>query len=181
MRLALQLSLALLLIWSCQKSGVIKQRDATKKMFPDQESWASTLIISRDDLMVARADSDRMVKYNNRDQAYLIGNVSIDFYNKDGRHISHMLADSANINMGNNDLNAIGSVVVRSDSGLVLHTDTLHWNDQYDMINTEDSIMFTTPTNDTLYGIGFESDVDLTHWRIYQPWGVTERGFNVVD
>ncbi len=106
---------------------------------------------------------------------------NIDFYNKDGLHISHMLADSANINMSSNDLNAIGSVVVRSDSGLVLHTDTLHWNDQYDMINTDDSIMFTTPSNDTLYGIGFESDVDLTHWKIYKPWGVTERGFNVGD
>lgn len=181
MRPTLQISLILLLAWSCQKSGVIQQRNATKTMYPDQESWTSTLIISRQDLMVARADSDRMIKYNNRDQAYLIGNVSIDFYNKDGQHISHMLADSANINMSNNDLNAIGSVVVRSDSGLVLHTDTLHWNDQYDMINTEDSIMFTTPSSDTLYGIGFESDVDLTHWKIFKPWGVTERGFNVVD
>ncbi len=173
------LSFALLLFWSCRKSTVIEQRDATKTMFPDQESWVSTLIISRLDLMVARANSDRMIKYNDRDEVYLIGHVNIDFYDQEGRHISHLLTDSANISMGSNDLNAIGSVVVRSDSGLVLHTDTLHWSEQYDMINTEDSIMFTTPSNDTLYGIGFESDVDLTHWRIYRPWGVTERGFNV--
>ena len=27
--------------------------------------------------------------------------------------------------------------------------------------------------NDTLYGIGFESNADLTHWKIKKPWGVS--------
>ena len=35
--------------------------------------------------------------------------------------------------------------------------------------------MITTLDNDTLYGIGFESDSDLKNWKIIEPSGVTER------
>ena len=35
--------------------------------------------------------------------------------------------------------------------------------------------MITTLDNDTLYGIGFESDSDLKNWQIIQPSGVTGR------
>ena len=78
-------------------------------------------------------------------------------------------------------MSAFGHVMIRSDSGLVLRTETLRWDDTYDMVATEDSVMFNTPEGDTLYGVGFESDIDLTHWTIYKPWGVTERGFRAAD
>jgi hypothetical protein len=35
--------------------------------------------------------------------------------------------------------------------------------------------MVTTERDDTLYGVGFESSVDLTHWKIIKPWGVAAR------
>ena len=40
---------------------------------------------------------------------------------------------------------------------------------------TFDPIILTTEKNDTLYGIGFESDVSMDHWMILQPSGVTQR------
>ena len=30
---------------------------------------------------------------------------------------------------------------------------------------------------DTMYGVGFESDMDLTKWKIYKPTGVIQRDF----
>ena len=33
-------------------------------------------------------------------------------------------------------------------------------------LSTKDSIMITTLEQDTLYGIGFESDSDLENWKI---------------
>ncbi len=171
----------LLLLGACQESAVVKQRGISKDMYPDHESWESTIIISRDGLLVTVADSRRMIKHNDQDLAHLIGLVNVDFYNEQGQHVSHLSADSAEVNTQTSSMSAFGQVVIHSDSGLVLKTETLRWDDKYDMVATDDTVLFTTPEGDTLYGIGFESDVDLTHWKIYQPWGVTERGFGVND
>ena len=171
----------LVFLGACRESAVVKQRGISKDMYPDHESWESTIIISRDGLLVTVADSRRMIKYNDQDIAHLIGLVIVDFYNEQGQHLSHLSADSAEVNTQTSSMSAFGQVVIHSDSGLVLKTETLRWDNKYDMIMTDDTVLFTTPESDTLYGIGFESDVDLTHWKIYQPWGVTERGFGVND
>ncbi|MCH8327816.1 MAG: LPS export ABC transporter periplasmic protein LptC [Candidatus Marinimicrobia bacterium] len=168
--------LALLLLSGCGDSGLSRQVGKSKDMYPDQESWVSNILISRDGLLVARAVSDRMVKYDAQNLAHLLGNVRIDFFNAQGGHVSRLYSDSADVNMLNNNLLAFGNVTIQSDSGLVLSTTRLSWSHEYNMIETDDSVMFATPQLDTLYGVGFESDVDLTHWKIYQPSGVTGRG-----
>ena len=45
-------------------------------------------------------------------------------------------------------------------------------------LKTEEKIMITTLDEDTLYGIGFESDSDLKNWKILSPSGVTSRVLN---
>ncbi len=130
---------------------------------------------------MARANSDRMIQNENRQLAHLFGEVEVDFYNEQGEHVSLLLADSADIHMKTHNLSAFGNVVIHSDSGLILLTEKLEWNDQYDMLFTEDSVTFTSAESDTLHGICFESDVDLTHWKIFNPWGVTEREFGAID
>ena len=173
--------LLVVLFAACQESAVTRQRGNTKDMYPDHESWGSRLIISENGLLVAVADSDRMIKDIEQDVAYLIGGVSVDFYNEQGLHMSHLSADSAEVNSRNNTMSAFGQIVVKSDEGQVLETETLRWDDTYNMVATRDSVMFTTVEKDTLYGVGFESDVDLTHWAIHRPSGVTERGFGIND
>ena len=37
--------------------------------------------------------------------------------------------------------------------------------------------MITTLDQDTLFGIGFESDSDLENWKIINPSGVTGKDF----
>ena len=167
-----------LLLMGCQDSSVARQPGRSKDMYPDQESWESRIIISRQDNLVAVADSKRLVRYDTRDMVYLIGDVEVDFYNPEGQHVSHLSSDSANVNIKTNLLRAFGNVHVRSDSGLALFTQTLTWNDEYEMVTTRDTVMFTTLDNDTLHGVGFESDVDLTHWKIYRPRGVTDRSLD---
>ena len=73
-------------------------------------------------------------------------------------------------------MRAIQNVVVKSDSGVTLFTDTLSWDHAQGTIYTDDSVMITTEKQDTLYGIGFESDVQMEHWKILHPSGVTNRG-----
>jgi len=169
------LTTLVLILGTCQEPAVVKQRGSSKDMYPDHESWESTIIISQNGLLVAVADSERMIKYDDRDVAHLTGQVNVDFYDEQGQHVSHLSADSAEVNTKTSTMSAFGQVVIRSDSGLVLETETLRWDDKYEMMATDDTVLFTTSESDTLYGIGFESDVDLTHWKIYRPWGATER------
>jgi len=181
-RVAANLLVLALVCLACQDSSrVASMRGSSRDMYPDQESWDSRVILSRNGNMVALTDSRRMVKYDERNTAQLIGNVRVDFYNEQGHHISRLYADSADVDIRANNMSAFGHVTVQSDSGHILQTSSLRWNDEYDMIATEDSVMFTTTDKDTLFGVGFESDVDLTHWKIYRPWGVTGRAFDVSD
>ena len=66
-------------------------------------------------------------------------------------------------------------VVVVSDSGITLYSETLSWESKDEKLQTKEEIMITTLDNDTLYGIGFESDSDLKNWKIIEPSGVTGR------
>ena len=37
---------------------------------------------------------------------------------------------------------------------------------------TENKVVFISEQNDTLHGIGFESDVELNNWKILKPTGI---------
>lgn len=161
----------------CGSNDTLGESTGSRRdMYPDSESWESTLILSRDNRLLAVAESDRMIKYDTDNTAQLIGNVNVDFFDPAGLHVSHLTSDSASVDMRTKDLSAYGQVVLKSDSGLTLFTEELTWSESYDLISTPDTIMFTTPELDTLYGVGFESNVDLTNWKIFRPWGVTVRG-----
>ena len=42
-------------------------------------------------------------------------------------------------------------------------------------MSTINPVMITTEENDTLYGVGFESDSDLKNWKILKPSGVINK------
>ena len=119
--------------------------------------------------------SGHLAKYNNRQEIVLDGKVDTDLYSTEEKHMSNVKSDKALVYEASDNLLAVGNVVATSDSGVTLYTDSLLWDNYTERITTRDTIMLTTESGDTLYGIGFESNVDLTHWKIQKPWGVTER------
>ena len=141
----------------------------------ENEIWNPVIILSREEDKIVEAKSEKLYKNNNAD-ALLVGNVEVNFFNNEGQHISILYSDSARINEQNNNLRANGNVYVVSDSGYTLTTREILWDNRYKMIVAEDSVMFTTTAGDTLYGVGFESDMDLEQWRIFRIFGVTREG-----
>lgn len=140
----------------------------------DHEIHSPVITISNLTSKVIEATAIQLVK-NDGEDAVLTGDVKADFYNDLNQHMSILKADTATINELTNNFTAIGNVIVESDSGLVLRTKKLFWDHQYKLVISKDSVQFTTLEKDTLYGIGFESDMDLSHWKILQPTGVTSR------
>ena len=159
---------------SCGSRGEKDNSDTTEELI-ENEIWNPLIILSREESRVVAAKAEKLYQSSN-ELALLVGNVEVDFFSEEGDHISILYSDSAQINEQSNNLRANGNVVVVSDSGYTLTTSKILWDNRYKMIIAEDSVMFTTTEGDTMYGVGFESDMDLDQWRIFRIFGVTREG-----
>ena len=166
----------IILFIGCAETGDEVVR-LNSSMFNENEIENPEIIISRENTRIVKAASKHLMKNGNED-ALLTGDVKADFYNDLGEHVSILYSDSAKINQRTNNLWATGNVHVESDSGFTLYANTILWDNQYKIIESKDSVMFTTTQGDSMYGVGFESDMDLTEWKIYKPTGVIQRDFN---
>ena len=172
-RIIVWLILASLFI-TCGSRGESDNSDFTEELI-ENEIWNPLIILSREESRIVAAKAEKLYKSSN-DLALLVGSVEVDIFSEEGDHISILYSDSAQINEQSNNLHANGNVFVVSDSGYTLTTSKILWDNRYKMIIAEDSVMFTTTEGDTMYGVGFESDIDLDQWRIFQIYGVTREG-----
>ena len=147
----------------------------TSEELIENEIWNPLIILSRGEAKIVTAKAEKLYK-NSGKMSLLVGSVEVDFFGEEGGHISILHSDSAQIDEQSNNLHANGNVYVVSDSGYTLTTSQLFWDNRYKMIIAEDSVMFTTAEGDTMYGVGFESDMDLDQWRIFRIFGVTREG-----
>ena len=70
---------------------------------------------------------------------------------------------------------AFKNVVVTTDSGMVLKTQYLVWEQQEEKIYTDKMVTITTKDGDVLTGQGFESDQNFEKWVILKPKGVSKK------
>ncbi|MFH1214714.1 MAG: LPS export ABC transporter periplasmic protein LptC [Candidatus Neomarinimicrobiota bacterium] len=159
--------------WNC--SDVANDETTpTERQYPDQEIWNSAITLTKDGKKRAIVHSAHLTKYNDRAFINMDTDVAVDFYNEEERHLSHLTSQTATVNENTNDLFAKGNVVVVSDSGLTLLTEEMRWDHRKERILSEVFVTFVTP-EDSLTGVGFESDSDLKNWVIFKPSGVTNR------
>ena len=101
----------------------------------------------------------------------LTDEVNVDLYDDSYQHTSLITSNYAFVSEQENKINAFGDVVVAADNGQQLWTDSLLWDNKADKIFTDASLTFISGNFDTLYGTGFESNIDLTNWKITKPRG----------
>jgi len=148
--------------------------DVNEKKYPDQESWNTEIILTKNGQKRAVVLAGHLTKSNDESTVVLDEVVDVDFFNAEQSHLSHLKSHQARVNENTNDLLASGNVVVVSDSGVTLYTEELRWDHRRERIISD--VFITLVSNqDTLTGIGFESDSDLENWIIDKPAGVTDR------
>ena len=152
-------------------SGTGEKRDGR----PDQESWGVTISMTDAGLQRAIVQAGHLEKFNDRLYILLDQKVEVDFFDLEEKHTSRLTSQLAEVDEKSDFMRAIQNVVVKSESGVTLYTDTLSWDRSLEMIYTDSPVIITTEKEDTLYGIGFESDVQMNHWKILHPSGVTNR------
>ena len=137
---------------------------------PDQESWNSTVVFSDSGETRGILKAGHLLVFNNQNKTYLGDSIRVDFFNDLGQHTSYLTADSGIVDNNTNNLEAIGNVFVHSDSGTSLWTQKLFWNDNTQKV-TSDVYVKIKSTKETIEGVGFESDRDLTNYRIFNVSG----------
>ncbi|MDO9548711.1 MAG: LPS export ABC transporter periplasmic protein LptC [Candidatus Marinimicrobia bacterium] len=148
--------------------------EADAKKYPDQESWNTEIILTKNGQKRAIVLAGHLTKNNDESTIVLDETVDVDFFNAEQSHLSHLKSHRARVNENTNDLLASGNVVVVSDSGVTLYTEELRWDHRRERI-ISDVFITLVSDQDTLTGIGFESDSDLENWIIDKPAGVTGR------
>ena len=157
--------------FACQ-SNDLQKSGQTRQGRPDAESWDAVITLTNKGAKRGVIRSGHLEKYNDNEFILLDQNVDADFFNEDEVFTTNLKSFVAEIDEEEDFLVAIGNVVVVTDSGVTLFTDTLSWDNQKEKVFTSDSVIFITEKKDTLYGIGFESDIELNNWKILQPTGV---------
>ena len=161
----------LIFLFACQ-SNELQKSGQTRQGRPDAESWDAVITLTNKGAKRGVIRSGHLEKYNDNEFILLDQNVDADFFNEEEVFTTNLKSLVAEIDEEEDFLVAIGNVVVVTDSGVTLFTDTLSWDNQKEKVFTSDSVIFITEKKDTLYGIGFESDIELNNWRILQPTGV---------
>ena len=153
---------------SCSKNDFT---DNFEKDIHDQLSTNVEITLTKKGNVTAKIKSEVLKKNNQSLNLELFDNVNVDLFDENFQQKSLIKSQSAMVNEKENKIKAYGSVVVISNDGKILMTDSLTWDNNSDKIYTDANLEFITSDSDTLYGTGFKSNIDLTNWNILQPRG----------
>ena len=131
---------------------------------PDQIMENSTITFSEEGIRSATIFAEYVEVYEKLDLKKA-KKVHVDFYDKDGNHTSVLVADSGVIKEGKRKFEALGNVVVISDEGIKLETQSLRWDPESAKIVTDDFVTITKD-KDVITGYGLEADQELKHFVI---------------
>jgi len=146
--------------------------DVKRKELPTHESWNTTITFSDSGIIKAVLHVGHLAKYENERTTVLDGGVKVDFFNIRGEHTSVLTASGGKVDDHTHDFEAIGNVLVVSDSGTTLQTERLFWNNASRSVRTEEFVKIVSPKEE-IQGHGFESDENLTNYKIFRVTGKT--------
>lgn len=111
-----------------------------------------------------------IASYAPQQYTLLSDSIHVDFYNEFEQHSSLLTARRGRVNDRTQDFAAYERVVVVSDSGTTLRTDSLFWDNATRRIRTDAFVDITSPT-EHIMGHGMVSDQGLKNYKIYKVTG----------
>lgn len=137
---------------------------------PSQESWNSTITFSDSARVKAILWAGHIAQFSEHRYTVLSDSIRVDFFDADQNHTSLLTARRGRVNDATQDFVAYGNVVVISDSGTTLKTDSLFWTNATRKIHTQAFVDIVSPT-EHIMGHGMESDQNLKNYRIFRVTG----------
>ena len=137
---------------------------------PDQILEGFTMIITDQGVKKSRFSALRARIYNS-EESVESEDVKVEFFRSTGKLYSTLWADRGVLNTETNDMDAYSNVVVVSQDDIRLETESLHWNEDANLITTEDPVTLIQGGK-KIHGVGMVSDPSLTDVKISEPTGV---------
>ena len=162
---------ALLLANGCEekiKPSVLGGVSSTA--LPTQESWNTTITFTDSAIVKAILKAGHISAYEASKITNLDDSVHVDFFDERGQHSSVLTSLTGKVDEATNNLEATGNVVVVSDSGVVVETEKLYWDNARQLIHSSEFVTITSP-KEKLQGHGFESDQNLKNYKIFRVTG----------
>ncbi len=163
----------LLLLWSAGCQHAVKPPAAgggTLQEQPSQESWNDRVLFTDSGLVKAVLVATHVRMFEEVKLTLLDSGLTVDFYNTDKSHSSRLSADSGVVHDDTKNMEAFGHVVFRSDSGTVVTTEYLFWDNGTRKIRSDRFVSITSP-KDRLQGYGFEADQGLKNYVVFRVSG----------
>jgi LPS export ABC transporter protein LptC len=161
---------ALLLLGGCAGKINPSVLPISETALPSQESWRSTVYFTDSARIKAVLWAGHIADFQSRRITLLDDSVHVDFFDEAGRHTSLLTARRGKVDDATQDFVAYEKVVVVSDSGSTMRTDSLLWTNATRTIHTNAFVDITSPT-EHIMGQGFVSDQDLKNYRIFRVTG----------
>lgn len=150
----------------------IEMGDSIINNLPDQISFDIEVMFADSSHTKAILTADTARIYNDRMETLLDGSVRVEFMSRgSGKIVSILTANKARIDDKTSDMLAKGNVVVVSDStGRKLQTSVLEWDHSTQKLFSTEFVKITAP-NERIEGYGFESDQNLSNYKIFRVSG----------
>ncbi len=164
---------ALILFPFCSSKRVKPSIDVNLKIeqLPSQESWNSVITFTDSGKTKAILWAGHLQKFDEKRETFMDQNIKVDFYDQKEIHSSTLTSKKGRVDETTNNLYAIDSVVVFSDS-VTIKTDEMMWRNKDRKIVSDKFVRVISPV-ETIEGYGFESDQSLRNYVIYNITYVT--------
>lgn len=143
---------------------------------PSQMATNVIVTFSDSSLVKARlyASAGRILE--DQQKTTMSGPVTVDFFDRDNLDpVARLTADSCVVDDRTKNMVAIGNVIVNSlRRQLTLRTSQLSWIQSSQRIRSDDEVRIDTP-QERIDGVGFESNQDLTSYRLSRVRGVQRK------
>jgi len=178
-RILIFLFVGIIVFFSCSSQREEEQIQESVIEYPDQESWQATIRITKDGQTVGLLQAGHIQKFNQKKITLLKDGLVVDFFNTQGEHTSVLNSGGGTVYDDRQDMIAYENVVVVSDSGLQLFSDTLRWDNKNQKIYSDIPVRIVSDEADTLYGDRFTSDTDLSNYEIVNPRGKSTKSLRI--
>lgn len=134
-----------------------------------QESWNSTVIFSELGNTKAILKAGHISVFKSKGYTQIDSGATVDFF-KNGVQVSRLSGQRGRIDDKTKDIEIYDSVIVINNEGSELNTQKLFWENKTQKVSSDVFVTIKTP-EETIEGIGFESDQNLKNYKIFKVSG----------
>lgn len=163
------LSVIVLVVAGCtgEKVKPVIDKSITGSEIPVQESWKPVITFLDSGRTRALLKPGHLQMFSKRHETILDDGMLLEFLSPSGTVSTTITSKRGKVDETTKDLYAYENVIARNDSGVVLETEELMWNNKEEKIMTDKFVRITTRT-EKIEGYGFKSDQHIRNYVIYR-------------